>query len=133
MPDGNDIYIVSFARPAVWQEVDKNNRNVFRLDKNAKVIWQITRIDHPGRNWAAAHQQARERGDPGCIEPFIYPRLRLPDGTTNLDNGMPPDSMDYIPGCPVELANLGLGSQWYLLDVDTGIAVEITPTGFRPW
>ncbi|MGF6525219.1 hypothetical protein [Variovorax sp. PvP013] len=113
--------------------VDDGNRNVFRLDKHGRVMWQVTRIDYPETNWEFKHELARKQGLPGCIEPFMYFQLRFLDGRTNVENGMPPESMDWIPGCAVELANLGIGSQWFSLDVDTGVAVEITPKGLRPW
>ncbi len=133
MPDGGMIICYFYRNSATPTSVEDGNRNVYRLDRDGKVMWQITRIDYPETNWELKHQRAREQGLPGCVEPFMYFRLRLPDGTTNMDMGMPPDSMDWIPGCPVELANLGVGSQWFSLDVETGDAVEITPKGQRPW
>lgn len=134
MPEGGMIFTLSLPRPPKdFEAVELINHNVFRVDKKGRVMWQITRIDHPGVNWEAKHRHAREDGLPGCIEPFKYFRQRFPNGTTNLDFGLPPDSMDYIPGLPVELANAGIGSQWFELSVETGVAVEITPQGHRPW
>ena len=131
MPNRNDVVMVDvFAERAV----EIKNRNVFRMDRDGKVMWQITRIDYPDINWASKHQHAREKGLPGCIEPFMYFRLHYPDGSnSDVVGQMPSDVMDWMPGCKVELANLGVGSQWFSLDVDTGIAVDITPRGFRPW
>ena len=133
MPQGDDLFVLSMPAVLTMDDVERQNHNVFRVDRDGHVLWQITRIDHPGTNWEFKHEQARERGEPGCIEPFIYFRLRLPDGSTNMDFGMPQDSMDWISGCPVELANLGFGSQWFSLDIDTGVAIEITPMGTKAW
>ena len=111
------------------------NHNVFRLDKNNKIVWQITRIDNPSINWELKHQCAREEGQPGCIEPFIRFYVTYSDGMskTDLQTGIAPDVIDWQPGCKVEMSNLGIGTRWYALDIDTGVAVDITPTGQRPW
>lgn len=131
MPDGNDVVIISAFNEL---DVGKRNRNVFRVDRNGKVIWQITRIDYPDINWELKHRIAREEGQPGCIEPFMYFRLQYLDGSSSDVIGqMPLDVIDWVPGCKVELANLGFGSQWFSLDVDTGVAVEITPRGLKAW
>lgn len=133
MPDGGIIFVLSLPRPPKdFEAVQLINHNVFRVDKDGKVMWQITRVDYPDANWELMHQHARERGEPGCIEPFIAFVLRFPDGTR-----YPPhdevDVIDWVPGCQVDLVNLGIGTQWFRLDVDTGVAVEITPRGHRPW
>jgi len=133
MPAGDRIICFYYRNNAPRSSVEDGNRNVFRVNKKGEVIWQITRIDHPGTNWDHKHESARKKGREGCIEPFIAFVLRYPDGTSSMDDGnLPPDSQTWVPGCQVELANLGLGSQWFTLDVDSGVAVEITPKG-RPW
>lgn len=133
MPDGGKIICFFYRNNTKRPSFDDSNRNVFRLDKNGNVIWQVTRIDHPERNPAAAYQRARQRGEPGCIESFIEFSLRKPDGTTNIEGLMPQDVMDWIPGCTVELVALGIGTLWYSLDTETGVAREITKSGIRPW
>lgn len=92
---------------------------------------QVERIDHPGTSWELKYKEARKQGLPGCIEPFIAFRLRLSDGATYPD-GIAPDAMDWIPRSSVELVNLGSGMQWFSLDVDIGVAVEITLPG-KAW
>jgi hypothetical protein len=132
MPDGNDVVIISAFDEL---DVDKRNRNVFRVDRDGKVIWQITRIEYPDTNWELKHRIAREEGQPGCIEPFIRFYVTYADGTTKTDpqTGMAPDVIDWVPGCKVELANLGFGTRWFTLDVDTGVAVDITTPGLKAW
>ena len=111
------------------------NHNVFRLDKHGKVIWQITRINYPDTDWELKHKLAREKGQSGCIEPFLRFYVTYADGTQKTDphTGMAPDIIDWVPGCTVKLASLGLGTQWFTLDVGAGVAVEITPRGFKAW
>ena len=131
MPDGYDLVIVDVLDMA---DVDKRNHNVFRIYPHGKIIWQITRIDYPETNWELKHKMAREEGQLGCIEPFVGFRLQYSNGTSSDVIGqMPLDEMDWVPGCKVELANLGFGTQWFALDVDTGVATEITPRGFKAW
>ena len=121
----------------VFDEFDvyARNHNVFRIDKNLNIIWQVTRIDHPRTNWELKHEDARKLGLPGCIEPFIRFYLVYPDGTRNKDTplGILDDVADWKPGCNVELANLGFGTQWFSLDIDTGVAIEITQPGTKAW
>lgn len=135
MPDGGEIICFFYRNNARGSSVEDGNRNVFRLDKDGKVIWQITRIDHPETNWELKHKLAREEGQPGCIEPFIRFYVTYADGTTKTDpaTGMAPDAIEWLPGCKVEMSNLGFGTQWFTLDVDTGEAREITPRGLRAW
>ena len=133
MPDGNDIFTLSVHPVLNMDDVERRNHNVFRVDRDGHVLWQITRIDHPGTNWEFKHEQARERGEPGCIEPFIEFSLRFPDGSRNTDGRMPQDNMDWVAGCRVELVKLGFGTQWFSLDIDTGVAIEITPMGTKAW
>ena len=136
MPNGDQI-ICLFCKDGSEPDlsVHDGNHNVFRLDKNGKVIWQITRIDYPDTNWESKHQRAREKGEPGCIEPFIRFYVTYADGTTktDLETGMAPDVIEWLPGCKVKMSNLGYGTQWFTLDVDTGVATEITPRGSRAW
>lgn len=135
MPDGGKIICFFYRNNAAPTSVEDGNRNVFRLAKDGKVLWQVTRIDHPETNWVAKHKHARERGEPGCVEPFIRFYLAYPDETTNQggQTNTLPDEADWVSGCRVELSALGLGSLWYSLDVETGVATEITPMGARPW
>ena len=135
MPDGGEIICFFYRNDALGSSVDDGNRNVFRVDRHGKVIWQITRIDYPDTNWESKHQRAREKGQPGCIEPFIRFYVTYADGTikTDPETGMAPDVIDWLPGCKVEMSNLGVGTQWFTLDVNTGIAIDITPSGQRPW
>lgn len=134
MPDGGKIicfFYVPIDSPKK-SSVEDGNHNVFRVDREGRVMWQITRVDHPEVNWELKHQHAREEGLPGRVEPFIAFVLHFPDGTR-----YPPhdevDVIDWVPGCRVEMSNLGIGTRWFRLDVDTGVAVEITPRGQRPW
>ncbi|KGK42908.1 hypothetical protein LH51_03660 [Nitrincola sp. A-D6] len=145
------------------------NHNVFRLDKDGNVVWQITRIDDPVVNWKYLHQLAREEGRRGWIDPFTQFRVYREDGSVIIERHPPtekpdwrgyyryfgvdeygklrnlvtkkpppytealPDVVAWQPGYRVELFALGIGSLLFELDVETGVATEITPKGQRPW
>jgi hypothetical protein len=133
MPDGGKIICFFYRNNQPRPSIDDSNRNVFRVDAEGNVMWQITRIDHADRDWEVLHANARKRGLPGCIEPFIGFVYLLPDGSR--PSGDLVDEIEYEADRRIELANLGVGSQWYSLDVDTGVAIETTPENLRqrPW
>lgn len=132
MPDDGQIACFFYRGSGNECDVYDGNHNVFRIDKDGAVMWQVTRVDYPDVNWESKHRHAREDGKPGCIEPFIEFVLEMPDGT-RYPEGSPVDVIEWRPNCLVKLVNLGLGTQWFSLDVDTGIATEITARGHRPW
>ena len=168
MPDGGRIVCFYFGNDGPVSNVYDGNHNVFRLDKDGVVLWQITRIDKPVVDWELKHKRARESGLPGCIEPFTQFLVYRGDGSLVKELGPPdlpnesgfyeywgldknnrvtrlvtreepprtevlPDSVVWEPGFTVELFNLGVGTQIFTLDVETGVAVDITPDGQRPW
>lgn len=111
------------------------NHNIFRLNPQGEMVWQVRRDDsiRPPDWWDILHRQARERGEDGAREPFVYLTLKYPDGTDNVNprNGSPPDEAVWTPGCTIELS--GSFYQQYTLDPDTGVALNVTVGRPRPW
>ena len=99
------------------------------------MIWQVRRDDsiRPTDWWPILHEHARERGEEGAREPFMYFVLKYPDGRTNINpqTGSPPDVAEWTPDCTIWL--LGSAYQKYVLDPETGIALNITEGNPRPW
>ncbi len=93
MPDGGKILCFHLRDGAPESGVHDANHNVFRLDKHGRVLWQINRRERPSINWTVKHQLARERGEPGCIEPFTRFVVYRPDGTL-VKEYVPPDVPD---------------------------------------
>ncbi len=74
MPDGGRI-ICLFR----WDSNDPNlplhteNHNIFRLDSENKILWQIARVEDRYVNWESRNRNAKER-DPSCegySDPFL--------------------------------------------------------------
>lgn len=129
MPDGGMMFTLSLPRPPEdFAAVELINHNVFRVDASGEVMWQITREDAPGYNWEAAHENARKRGLQGRILPFVSFFLEFADGSIEPEAN-PPDEMSYVPDSQVNLMCLGhVYTRLYRLDVETGRAVETTPS-----
>lgn len=110
------------------------NHNIFRLNPEGEVVWQVRR-DDAGKfiNWESLHQHARERGEDGAREPFMEFILNYPDGSDNINphNGNPPDEAVWTPACTIELR--GSAYQQYTLDPETGVALNVTVGRPRPW
>lgn len=135
--NNGDSIICFFFQPKNCGEVSlyDENHNIFRLDKRNKLVWQVKRDDTvrgPGW-WDSLHQHARERGQDGAREPFMYFVLKYPDGSSNIDpkTGDPPDVATWTPDCTIWLQ--GSAYQQYILDPETGIARNMTEGLVRPW
>lgn len=136
MKNGDQI-VCFYFQPQNLREVSLHdvNHNIFRLNKQNKVIWQVQRNDTirgPGW-WDRLHQHAREKGWDGAHEPFMYFVLKYPDGSTNINSktGDPPDVATWTPDCTIWLQ--GSAYQQYILDPETGIARNVTEGLVRPW
>ncbi len=134
MPNGDRI--IALYR---WDDTDPDlplqieNHNVFRIDKNKNIVWQVRRSEERYVNWDSRHKHAKE-DDPNCegyrdplrnlsenffeITPlpdkgFFHPKFK----TTYFD--------EYAPG-----RLLGLNTKWWAYDLDpeTGVA---TCTGIQ--
>jgi hypothetical protein len=136
LPQGDSI-VCYFFQPQDGRNVTlfNENHNVFRLDAKGKVIWQVQRDDsiHSPDWWSRLDERARERGMDGAREPFTYFVLKYADGSTNIDptTGDPPAVAIWQPGCTILLQ--GSAYQEYVLDPETGIALNVTEGRPRPW
>lgn len=133
LPDQGHIGITH--RDAEWQSlsVDEQNHNIFRLDAQGQVMWQIQRDELGKRDWAQMKKYDEEHGFPPRREPFIQLSLAYPDGSNNhkKQDGSPPAVATWTEGCRVIASAL---DGWaYELDIETGIARNITPVPHRPW
>ncbi|MDP2066527.1 MAG: hypothetical protein U1E02_09100 [Hydrogenophaga sp.] len=115
LPNGDRIV---FADPEgdQWASLDLANHNVFRLDADNQVVWQVRRVETLGQlNWEVANRQAKE-ADPaseGYYDPFWNMGMKESEAASAEPRGQ------YRPGCIIYLT-----TRWwsYRLDADTGIA-----------
>jgi hypothetical protein len=103
-----------------------SNHNIFRLDAQGEVVWQVQRDEQGKLNWDALHEHGRSRGEDGWREPFMSFGLVHADG--RVESG---DMLEWKPGCVVNVSSIS--GQDYQLDVDKGIITNITPHRQRPW
>lgn len=135
LPKKDVIALVSSYAAGEPLSLYDSNHNIFRLNSQGEMVWQVRRDDSIRRPdwWEILHAQARERGEAGAREPFMYFSLKYPDGSDNISihNGCPPDDAEWTPGCTIWLS--GSAYQQYILDPDTGIAKNVTEGRPRPW
>ncbi len=124
-PNGNRL-IMLFR----WDEsdpvlpIETANHNVFRLDAQNQVVWQVRRVENDTRMpWDKLHAFAIEKFTEGRIDSSYTPMGYLdPFTSMNLDERAAIDSEPkgvWRPGCVVYL----LTRWWsYVLDPETGIA-----------
>lgn len=128
MPDSSRI-IVLYR----WDSNDKSlslyneNHNVFKLDKDDNIIWQVQRDDSNMNPdwWENMHQLARADGYDGKRAPFRDFMLEYEDGSNNRNEiEALPDEAIWVLGCKIWL--IGSMGRRYLLDPVTGIAKNMT-------
>ncbi|GAA4340140.1 hypothetical protein GCM10023165_19900 [Variovorax defluvii] len=109
------------------------NHNVFRLDRDGNVIWQVQRDEQGKLNWEAMDEHARVRGEDGAREPFTKLLVVQPDGTRrrNPKDGSALDVDEWVPGCKV--FSDSADGQIYEIDIEAGVARNVTPHRQRRW
>ena len=127
LPNGDRIV---FADPDGdrWASLELANHNVFRLDANNQVVWQVRRVETLGQlNWEVANRRAKEE-DPACegyADPFTNMSTRFFECRSVPGVGSAPAKQEeiyfdeYAPG-----RLLWLTTHWWAYDLDpeTGIA-----------
>ena len=115
-----------------WPDLHTANHNVFRLDANNQVVWQVRRVESPTRrSWEDLHRDAKER-NPACegyLDPFMHMGLDESGALEAEPVGR------YRKGCKVCLQT----GEWrymcsvtYELDIETGIAQFVSNIGWPP-
>jgi hypothetical protein len=138
MPNDEKI-VCFFFKPDFADMVSPydENHNLFRLNAQNKVIWQVHRDDsnYPSDWWDTLDRIAREEGRDAARHPLWYITLEYPDGSTNTSpkTGDPPDEAIWTPDCTILVKGIDLPVK-YILDPETGIAKNL-PRGRpqRPW
>lgn len=138
LPHGDKIILADeYKDDGSALSLEDANHNVYRLNAVGEVVWQVRRDDsnRPADWWEQLHRLAREQGQDGAREPFMYIDLQYPDGRriTSDEYGDGKDVAVWEPGCLIWL--VGSAYQKYLLDPETGIAKNVTPVHVheRPW
>lgn len=98
-----------------WPSLELANHNVFRLNADNQVVWQVRRVENPTHaSWEELHAMAKAK-DPSC-EGYFDPFFGMSMGD---EQGKYDPSDICRPGCRIYLQ-----TRWwaYSLDPETGIA-----------
>lgn len=122
LPDGHRVIRLQnvYGSGDVWPSLAVANHNVFRLDADNQVVWQVRRVEDGYVDWESRHRHAKAK-DPSC-EGYFDPFWGMSMGD---EHGKYGPSNRYRPGCEIYLQ-----TQWwaYHLDPETGIT---TCTGVK--
>lgn len=126
MPDGSRIVLAAPIGDE-WHDLFLANHNVFRLDREAKVIWQVRREERGFVNWESRHQHAKE-ADPNCegyedpftnMSEYFFVMRPLPYKGPFHPTVEQINFSEYAPGRLVHLCTRWWG---YDLNPETGVA-----------
>ena len=117
LPDGHQIIRLQnvYGSGDVWPSLTLANHNVFRLNADNQVVWQVRRVENPTHaSWEELHVMAKAK-DPSC-EGYFDPFWGMSMGD---EQGKYDPGDIYRPGCRIYLQ-----TRWwaYSLDPETGIA-----------
>jgi hypothetical protein len=137
MSDKGKIIVADWGKQPEWSVQTRLhfwNHNLFRLDKDGNVIWQVKRDEGDERQWASSREKA-ESDNVGSVwtrSPFTNVVLKYADGSTNMDRatGNGPSVASWVDGASAYCHTLDQKS--YTLDIDTGVAKLVFMPG-RPW
>ena len=128
LPDGGQI-ICLYCKDGTEPDLSLHdtNHNVFRLDANDQVVWQVRRVEEGYVNWEVRHRHAKEK-DPTCegyFDPFNTMSTRFFEYRSVPGIGSAPAKQEevyfdeYAPGRLLWL----ITHRWaYDIDPETGIA-----------
>ena len=135
MPNGDRIvFTFSWDGTESKEELYDANHNVYRINRQGEIIWQVQRDDSilPIDLWKVRHKIAREDGRDGYRQPFGNIVLEYSDGSrdTTDRNGDGANILTWEEGCIIHL----YGQQNnYILDPHTGIATCVASSSLRYW
>ena len=133
MPDGGRIVDAWPIDQKHWPSLDLANHNVFRLDVDNQVIWQVTREEAGYVNWESCHRHAKEK-DPNCegfYDPFtdmgnkFFKRRAIPEKPSSysrLECNPTVEKIVFDTYAPGLLLGFRTRRWAYDLDPETGVA-----------
>ena len=127
MPDGDRIVCYYYRNECKDVALFDLNHNVFRLNANNEVVWQVRREESEYVNWESRNQHAKE-ADPtseGYMDPFAGMSTgffeRRPTGLTGPFQPKI-ETVYFDEWAPGRLVRLNTSWWGYDLDPETGIA-----------
>lgn len=121
--DGGRVVLTEPATPR-WDDIELANHNVFRLNAQNEVVWQVKRVENTTRMpWDQLHAWAKAKHAEGAPDGAYTPMGYLdPFTSLGMDERGAIEAQPqgvWRPGCVVYL----LTRSWsYVLDPETGVA-----------
>lgn len=138
LPDGGKVVCYHFRDKGNYVSLHDINHNIFRLDKDGNMIWQVTREDQGKVNWELLNEIARKEGREGAEYGFAAIWCKNPVTgelpSTDMETGKLVPNFQWKPELKLMARAWDLGNNLYELDVETGIAMNVSPPGpKRAW
>lgn len=137
LPDGGKVICFTYRGQGHYVGLNDLNHNIFRLDKEGNVLWQVTRDEQGKVNWPLLDKLAQENGRAGAEHMFeaIWCKNPLTGETSfNPETGTPFSNFHWKPGMQLMARAYGIANNLYEINIETGVATNITPPGpKRPW
>ena len=141
---GSIVFLASGLSSGEEMSLYDANHNIFRLDKDNNVVWQVKRDDRGRINWDYLMKEVAkgDKGDPEIIrrarKPFTYLSptfVRMGRFNDSNDIEIPPllendESPIWQPGFVIIAS---AGGEHYELDVETGQAINVSSWRGREW
>ena len=137
LSDGEKIICYYFRSDKKNVSLHDCSHNIFRLDKDGNVVWQVKREELHPEWWAMAHRKAA-RGNEDMQRKIRDPFARLSTcyfkrGIYNEFEETPAKYRSDTWQADYVLLAWVYGRGVYELDIDKGIAKEVTQPGGRDW
>lgn len=139
LQDGGSVFIADSLVDGQNMSLHDHNHNIFRLDKGGNVIWQIQREEQGKIRWdlIMAEVAKGDKGNPETIRksrrpfttlsPIFVKQGSYKEGNPLLEEHK---SNTWRNGFALIVR---ASSAVYELDIETGIATNITESGGREW
>lgn len=138
LSNGNSLIIADAYADKSQLSLYDISHNIFRLDANDKVIWQVQRDEQHATEWWAMARRKAARGNEDMQRKIRDPFARLSTcyfkrGTYNEFEETPAKYLSDTWQADNVLLAWVYGRGVYELDIETGIAKNVTQLGGRDW
>jgi len=136
LPDGSRVIVVARYADESRLSLYDSNHNIIRIDTDGNLLWQVSREERGRYDWQCQYRAAITAGIDGprnsfdAIEEGLWLSRDQPYGGEALVPGLKLIAFGYVNSMPY---NVPYG-MYYELDIDTGLAVNVTPfSSKRSW
>lgn len=136
LPDGSRVVLSSRYFDRAWHSLYDTSHNIVRFAADGTLQWQVRRDERGQYDYDRQRKEAIRAGLDGPFNPFLkiedgfWLQYRVPYEGQSLVPGLKLITFSYVHTMPDGLPY----GRTYELDIETGIAVNITPpSNDRSW